>query len=577
MKRESISLLLELSKGERTLSELSGNLGISKSYASKLVGELESRSLVERRGRLLSWSSVGKATLLRELSRRFDLFRLLGGWSEKVLLALVRASSMQSLIAETSLSYETVRRTLNRLMEIGAVSEESGEYRIFDEDLKLFIQLLEKEDSYSKVESYAEILWTNGRLILKYVPSGMPAKGALTGFSRFSKYGVSVRTPGDDYVQPAVKVEREEVLIHALRVAKGLGELTLCGIFYLKNKPKLNESKLKALVQRFALSEQWAEMQEYLRTGELQRQNPFFPPWEEFVEKAQLYDLRLKGPITRMKPEDVLKETGLRLDSPTQIYLLGGENLRMKGLKAATKDIDLVVKDSKQFSALVKALREVGYKPLAEEYFSNEDRKIDPSIILVSRALPRIDIWTGRVAKKLKLLPTMQKRADRRRYGKLTVGLLSNEDVFLLKAVADREIELLDLQSLAQTPRFNWVTVWKTLLEEERETRRHYCLSLLQVLDRLAGTRKIKTPIQQKLMKHSLDYLIPKAIGSSKRGIEEIEKHLEAGVPRYQLRNQLEALVRQGVLRKTKDNRKVLYHLPQRSEEDAPPRLRIRS
>ncbi len=567
MREGEISLLLALVEGSGRLTNLAKSLRLSVSYASKIVSNLEARGFVRREGRIIQLSQNSKSELLKQLSGMFDLYRLLAGRNEEVLIALLTSSTVSELINSTRLSYETLRRSLNGLESIGAVSRLDNAYSIVDPQIRFLIEMLQLDNLSERVETYSQILWSKGELIIKRVPKGRKATGTLTAFSRFSEFGVEVRTPYDYYISPETSLGPEEVLIHALRVAQGSGELTLCGIFYLKNKTKLNERKLEALVLRFGLSERWAEMKEYLRTGELQRQNPIFPPWEEFASKAQLYELRVNRGITRMRPEDVLKEAGVGLESPVEIYLLGGENLRLKGLKDATKDIDIVVKDSRQFSTFTAALRKVGYKALAEEYFSADDRKVDPSIILVSKELPRIDIWTGRIAKKLKLLHVMQRRADRRRYGKLTVGLLSNEDIFLLKAVADREIELLDLQRLAETPRFNWEIVWNTMLAEERETRRHYCVSLLQVLDKLAETRMIKSPILQKLVNHSLDYLIPKTIGSRRMGIEEIEKYLEAGVPRYQLRNRLENLVRRGVLGKTKANRRALYHLTGRSEE----------
>ncbi len=561
MREAEISLLLALTEGGSRLTNLAKSLRLSASYASRIVSNLEARGFVRREGRIIHLSQNSKSELLKQLSNKFDLYRLLRGRNEEILIALLTSSTVPELLNSTRLSYETLRRSLNSLEPIGAVSRSDGVYSIVDPQVRFLIEMLQLDNLSVRVETYSQVLWSKGDLIIKRVPRGRQATGTLTAFSRFSEYGVDVRTPFDYYVSPEARIGPEEALIHALRVVRGADELGLCCIFYLKNKTKLKENQVGILVQRFGLSELWAAMQEYLRTGEPQIRNPAFPSWTEFTEKAQLYNVRLNRAIPRMKPEDVLKAVGTRLDSPTEVYLLGGENLRLKGLKVATKDIDIVVKDSKHFATFVKALRKIGYKPLAEEYFSVEDRKVDPSIILVSRGLPRIDVWTGRIAKKLKLLPTMQKRAEGLRYGELRVGLLSNEDLFLLKAVADREIELLDLQSLAETPRFNWAIVWKTLQEEEAKTKRHYCLSLLHVLDRLAETRRIRTPIQQKLVNHALDYLIPKAIGSSKRGIGEIERNLEADVPRYQLRNRLEALVRQGVLRKTKDDRKALYQL----------------
>ena len=51
----------------------------------------------------------------------------------------------------------------------------------------------------------------------------------------------------------------------------------------------------------------------------------------------------------------------------------------------------------------------------------------------------RIDLFTTTIMQDLSLSSTMKEKADIRDYGKLKVGLLRNEHVFLLKAISNRE------------------------------------------------------------------------------------------------------------------------------------------
>lgn len=64
--------------------------------------------------------------------------------------------------------------------------------------------------------------------------------------------------------------------------------------------------------------------------------------------------------VTREKiiSEFHLLEEKARLLSikPVQVYMIGGGNLALRGLKSATKDIDIVVLDEIQFSLLQNLL-----------------------------------------------------------------------------------------------------------------------------------------------------------------------------------------------------------------------------
>jgi len=53
---------------------------------------------------------------------------------------------------------------------------------------------------------------------------------------------------------------------------------------------------------------------------------------------------------------NLFREIANHLDSDAWVYLIGGENLRLKGYKDNTKDCDIVVTDVQSFEAVISAL-----------------------------------------------------------------------------------------------------------------------------------------------------------------------------------------------------------------------------
>jgi hypothetical protein len=141
------------------------------------------------------------------------------------------------------------------------------------------------------------------------------------------------------------------------------------------------------------------------------------------------------------------------------VYLIGGENLRIKGIKNNTKDCDLVVTNNSSFETIVNALENLGYI-LRGKNRQLEDRfGIEPSALLKHPSLIPVDIFTTTVARKLYLSDTITQRARIEEFGrkhKLRLGILQNEDIFLLKCVTAREHDIHDMTTLVSNRNFDW-------------------------------------------------------------------------------------------------------------------------
>ena len=145
-----------------------------------------------------------------------------------------------------------------------------------------------------------------------------------------------------------------------------------------------------------------------------------------------------------------LEQIGGEVETPLQVFLIGGGAMAFRDLKDATKDIDLIVTGGDGLRQLQTGLQARGYEIVrqpGEEYdalgaqriFENEDGC-------------RIDLFNQQVIDKLVLSQGMRDRSEEfLSAGGLSVSLVSSEDIFLFKAVAGRTDDIEDMFVLYQT------------------------------------------------------------------------------------------------------------------------------
>lgn len=137
------------------------------------------------------------------------------------------------------------------------------------------------------------------------------------------------------------------------------------------------------------------------------------------------------------------------LDEELTAYLIGGGALALNGLKSATKDIDLVVRESEEKDRLFDTLSEAGYE--APPDVEDEYQALDPSFVL-QKDRRRFDVFHKQVAGVIFLSDAMVSRSEVEfEEGGLTVKSVSPNDIFLFKAVANREDDVDDMITVAQT------------------------------------------------------------------------------------------------------------------------------
>ena len=123
--------------------------------------------------------------------------------------------------------------------------------------------------------------------------------------------------------------------------------------------------------------------------------------------------------------------------------------MSLRDLKGATKDIDLVVPDGDAYGQLWAVLMDLGYAEV--QSLGPDYRALGATSCVENDDGCRLDIFNQQVANKLVLTDGMEERSEPfLDTDRLTVRLVSNEDIFLFKAIAGRDDDIEDMNMLVQ-------------------------------------------------------------------------------------------------------------------------------
>lgn len=159
------------------------------------------------------------------------------------------------------------------------------------------------------------------------------------------------------------------------------------------------------------------------------------------------YDQRVgAGPAAL---DSAFRMIGAELPRRVRAWDIGGGPMVYRGLKAGTKDVDLVVDQGQDRDAIVAILLAHGY----EEFGGLPEYRGFEAVLLRKPRSLGVDVFVVRIMQKFYLSESMKQRADGpHRFGNLDVHHCSNEDIFLLKAITHRPDDDDDVLALAGTP-----------------------------------------------------------------------------------------------------------------------------
>lgn len=191
-----------------------------------------------------------------------------------------------------------------------------------------------------------------------------------------------------------------------------------------------------------------------------------------------------------------LERIGAALATSIDVFLIGGGAMAFRELKDTTKDIDLVTGSRAEFEQFQETVRTLGYEDVqspAQEY-----TELGAQAILENEDGCRIDLFNEQVVDKLRLSEGMRTRAEQYfTSGKLTVQLVSQEDIFLFKAVAGRTDDVDDMFALAQTGLDFEIVKMELRQQTELLGQELFVTCVNEALADLADRHNLRTPLDE--------------------------------------------------------------------------------
>lgn len=570
-----IAVIKALLDGPKTPARLRVILGPSRGRGLvRAVRELAGAGYVHDSGATVSIGGGPKAVLLREIAEKCNIGIVLRGSNEAVLSHVWPASTPAAVAEGSGLSLPTVYRAVGELSACGAVRRDGATLSI-SEHMPAMGRLAEmlRAEREAGYDSDGARAFHRGRgLVLWKVPGGCRPRGRPTGFSRFGDYGVPYRTIRDYQAEQEFDPGMEDVLAHAVCAASDSAsrqEMTVCAVFYAKNRGRIDLGRVRRKAAGLGVGRAWADIEAYVGRSGPGRPESFLP-WDEFLQKAAIYGADVGNRDPGGAAGSLFDEVGGALAAPLTAHVIGGENMRIKGLKESTVDCDLVVGSEGGFNALARALEEIGYRA-AMVRKSPEDGRTPLSGVFEHAAKPTIDLFVKSVFGRIEVSGEMEKRSSRLAHGNLSVGLLCNEDVFLLKAAACRECDLDDMAALAGNGKgceqagtdgcsLDWGIVWDEMLRQDGAAgaREGPAGDVLDQLSHLAEARGITVPFMAKLRRLAIDGRIKSIIRGGPVQVADISALLRGGdISDRAVRSRVDAMVAAGTLARLRRGRRV--------------------
>ena len=193
--------------------------------------------------------------------------------------------------------------------------------------------------------------------------------------------------------------------------------------------------------------------------------------------------------------ENLFREINDKIKGKVNIYIIGGAALLFRGLKGSTKDIDIIVKSSKEKTELEKTLRNLDFKG---NKITHEYKNLEITYIL-KRDDFRIDLFMNRVCSTLSISKGIETRAENIFSGKnLNVFVCSNEDILLFKAIARREADIEDCIALARQS-LDWNIIIKEINYQIKKGKEIWITYLAEGLEKIQE-KGIEVPIIKEVM-----------------------------------------------------------------------------
>lgn len=201
--------------------------------------------------------------------------------------------------------------------------------------------------------------------------------------------------------------------------------------------------------------------------------------------------------------EEFFKELDKSMKNIIEIFTIGGAALLRRGMKAATKDIDIIVSTKKEFIELQTALKNIGFQgqiPGKEYTHMNLSQ-------IFQRGDFRIDLFEKEVCGKFSLTEEMKVRAEKViNLDHVKVYLCSNEDIFLFKTMTERDGDLTDCINIATLQNPDWNIILSELKNQISKSKQDVWITWVGERLDILEDRNLDIPIMKDIDKLRDEY-----------------------------------------------------------------------
>lgn len=198
--------------------------------------------------------------------------------------------------------------------------------------------------------------------------------------------------------------------------------------------------------------------------------------------------------FNKIELEQWLDSIGQYITEPIKVFMIGGGALSFRNMKPATKDVDLVVKSKHDLDILSEAIIKSGFKQTTD--FENEFYLTALAVFMKEDS--RIDVFLKQIGKMLTLTQSMIQRAEHYKdYGKLSIYLVSNEDIFLFKSMTTRDGDILDCDSILAKG-ISYETVYEEVVNQSKQEHKWF-FWVYESLCKLEEHNNIRLPIKNRV------------------------------------------------------------------------------
>lgn len=225
--------------------------------------------------------------------------------------------------------------------------------------------------------------------------------------------------------------------------------------------------------------------------------------------------------FNKQELDNLLLEVGENIERPLKIYMIGGCALSFKGLKEATKDIDIIVANLEDFNVFDKSMKKSGFESMSER----ETEFYLTALAVYKKEESRIDVFLKQVGKMIFLTKSMIQRSKKyKEYGNIKVYLISDEDIFLFKTMTSREGDIYDCDRIMRG-NLDYNIIYEEIVKQSKEEGKRWFFWVYESLCRLENHNSINLPIKKKVFALVKKYWDEKPVDFME-DVQNQEKHI---------------------------------------------------